>query len=166
VAFSNPLPAPLHEGPVDVSVGDDFLLTAQLHTAAPGSTAELGLGVEEAIKVARNTRFAERSSGLLGGGLKLEHEITFEIANLLQRPARIEVRERIPVTRQGDERVRVEVEEVDPPWERYEQPARPVEGAYRWLTTVPAGDSETLRVRYVVGLSAKHEIAGGNRREQ
>jgi hypothetical protein len=165
VTFTNPLPAPLHEGPIDVSVGRDFLLSSTIHPTAAGAKAELALGVEEAIKVARNTRYSERSSGFFGGGLKLVHDVEIDIGNRLGRPVRMEVRERLPILRRGEEHASIEIVEVDPPWERYEQPSAPVEGAYRWRSTVPAGETETFRVSYAINISSKHEIVGGNRRE-
>jgi uncharacterized protein (TIGR02231 family) len=165
VEWVNPLTAPLPEGPVDVYLGSDLLLTSRLRTVAPSGTAELGLGVEEAIKVARNTRFEESSTGLLGGGLRLEHSIDVELANHLQRPAAVEVRERVPIAREGDEQVQVEVTEVAPPWKNFEQDRRPIEGSYRWRVTVAPGGSEHLRARYAVTIPSKSELVGGNRRE-
>ncbi|MCP4660047.1 MAG: DUF4139 domain-containing protein [bacterium] len=164
VTLTNPLPRPLPQGPADIYVGGDFLLSSTLRTVAPGGTAELGLGVEEAIKVARNTTFAE-SSGLLGGRLGLEHAIRIDVANLLPETARVEVRERVPITRDGDEAVKVAVTEGEPPWESFQQTHNPIEGGYRWLVELEAGDTRTLQARYTIQFAAKHELVGGNRRE-
>ncbi len=164
--LSNPLQTPLPEGPADVYVNGDYLLTSRLHTVAPNGTIELGLGVEEGLKVARNTRFAERTSGLLKGNLGLSHEIAVDVTNNLSKDADVEVRERIPIAREGDDKVSVEVADVDPPWERFDQDRRQIEGAYHWRLNVPSGTTRTLKANYEITLSAKHEIAGGNRREE
>lgn len=164
VTLTNPLPRPLPQGPADLYAGDDFLLSSTLRTVAPGGTEELGLGVEEAIKVARNTRFAE-SSGLMGGRLSLEHAIRIDVANHLPQTARVEIRERVPGSRHGDETVKVELTEVEPPWESFHQTRSPIEGSYRWLVDVAAGGSRSLQARYTIQLAAKHELVGGNRRE-
>ncbi len=165
VSFDNPLAAPLPRGPADVYVGDDFLLTSTLDTAAPKSTVELGLGVDEALKLARNSRFREETSGLMRGRLDLVHEVDVEVANRLARPAHCEIRERLPVPREGDDKIEVELESVEPAWETFRQPRNPVEGGYRWRLTLAAGESRSLRLRYVIRLPAKDELVGGNRRE-
>jgi uncharacterized protein (TIGR02231 family) len=165
VSFTNPLDAPLPEGPADIYVGDDYLLTSRIHTVAAGATTEIGLGVEQSIKVARNTRFAEKTSGLLGGALSLEHEIEIEVANNLSEAAQVEIRERLPIIREGEEEIKVEVTEVEPAWHTLTQERRPIRGAYRWQLTVPSMAKQQLRVQYSVALPSKYELVGGNRRE-
>jgi hypothetical protein len=166
LSIANPLDAPLPDGPADVYVDGDYLLTSQLHAVAPGGTIELGLGVEEAVKVARNVRFSERTSGLLKGSLGLLHEIEVDVTNNLSKDAAVEVRERIPIVREPDEEVSVQVTDVDPEWESFDQERKEVEGAYSWRIEVPAGATKTMKASYEVSLSAKHEIVGGNRREE
>ena len=39
-------------------------------------------------------------------------------------------------------------------------------GGHRWVVTVPPGATQALAAAYTVRLSAKHELAGGNRRER
>jgi hypothetical protein len=148
-----------------VYVDGDYLLTSRLHTVAPKGTIELGLGVEEGLKVARNIQFAERTSGLLGGNLGLSHEITVDVTNNLSKDANVEIRERVPIVREGEDKVSVQISDVDPPWERFDQDRRQIEGAYRWRLDVPSGSTRTLKANYEISLSAKHEIVGGNRRE-
>ncbi len=166
VSFRNPLPAPMPRGPADIYLGADYLVSSQVHTVAPGGLAELGLGVEQAIKVARNTSFQEQTSGMLGGTLNLEHGIDIEVANHLDEPAAIEVRERLPISREGDEEITVELTKVEPPWRDFEQQRRAIDGAYCWRLTTPPGKKEQLKLCYRVSLAAKQELIGGNRREQ
>jgi hypothetical protein len=166
VRFVNPLEAALPEGPADIYVGGDFLLTTPLHTVAPGGDAELGLGVEEAIKVARNTRFAEHKAGMLGGDLNLEHEITIELTNHLSKPAVVEVRERIPTMRDDEKDIQLQVLEVTPPWESLKQTRRSIEGGHRWRVEIQPGAKQELMVKYQVSIAAKNQLVGGNRREQ
>jgi hypothetical protein len=166
VTLNSPLQAPLPEGPADMYVGDDFVLTSRLHTVAPGGVIELGVGVEEAIKTARNATYTEQSKGLLGSILELEHSITIEVANRLSAPAQLEVRERVPIARDGDDNVSVEIVAVDPPWQEFEQPRRTIEGSYRWRFTIPEDEEQTLKITYVIAISSKNEVIGGNRRER
>lgn len=170
VELDNPLDGPLLPGPIDVYRGAEFTMTAEVASTPPRGRLTLGLGVEQAIKVARNTRFREDARGLLGGGLALEHDITVEIVNHLPVAADVEVRERIPVAaeEQKDD-IEVEVTRAQPAWERWDPtpadaPVR-LRGGYRWRTEVGAGGRAELSAGYVVQISAKQELVGGNRRE-
>jgi uncharacterized protein YheU (UPF0270 family) len=96
--LKNPLQAPLLAGPADVYVDGEYILSTNITTVPPKGQMELGLGVEQAIKVARNTSYQEvRSGETLVAFNELRHNIQIDIANRLPRDARIEVRERIPI---------------------------------------------------------------------
>ncbi len=157
-------------GPVDVTVGDDFLLTTALPAVPPraDATHRLGLGVEEAITVSRKTTFRETSGGFLGGSTLLPHEIEIELKNGLASPAAIEVRERIPWVSPEDEKdVKVEEPQVTPPWERLDKPIdgqHVVRGARRWKLTVAPGQSQKLTAQFTIRLPADRMVVGGNRR--
>jgi hypothetical protein len=132
---------------------------------------DLGLGVDQGIKVARNTRYREETSGLIGGSLELHHQILIDLRNNLDQPAPIEVRERLPTVRDDDEdEIRVTVGKVSPDWEPYQQNPESasedeLDGGHRWQVEVAAGGSQSLRVEYAIKISSKHELVGGNRRE-
>ena len=166
VELSNPLPVALPPGPVEVSVGGEFLLSSRLDAVAPDGRTQLGLGVEEAIKVARNTHYREETTGLLRGSQQFEHSIAIELVNHLQTAVAVEVRERIPVTRDGEEDAMVKLEKVTPDWEPYTPADQPtLEGAYRWRVEIPPAEAATLEVSYAIELPVKLELVGGNRRE-
>ncbi|HKE15778.1 MAG TPA: DUF4139 domain-containing protein [Kofleriaceae bacterium] len=167
----NPLGSPLLPGPVDVYLDGDFLLTSRVELTPPRGKLSVGLGVEQGIKVARNTRYREESAGLMGGALLLRHQIHIDVRSNLGRPAPLEVRERIPVSREDDDDVQVAEHSVRPQWEEWQQePARPSEpllrGGYRWKLTLAAGAREELRADYDIRIPAKQELVGGNRREE
>jgi hypothetical protein len=157
-------------GPVDVTVGDDFLLTTALPAVPPraDATHRLGLGVEEAIKVSRKTNFKETSGGFLGGSTLLPHEIEIELKNGLASTAAIEVRERIPWVSPEDEKdVKIEEPQVQPPWERLDKPIdgqHVVRGARRWKVTVAPGQTQKLTAQFTIRLPADRMVVGGNRR--
>jgi hypothetical protein len=165
---TNPGDAPLLPGPVEVHVGGRFVLTTDLPLVAPRGTFTLGLGVEQGIRTARNTTFREERSGNAVVAMnELHHTITITLANPLPRPARLEVRERIPVPAK-DAEVAVEEVAVEPPWEPWDQRtvggAR-IEGGRVWRFTIPAGAEQTLSAHYVVKIYANNALVGGNRRE-
>jgi hypothetical protein len=154
-------------GPVDVWAGDEFLLTTELPAIPPGAdTQRIGLGVEEAIKVARKTQFKESSGGLLGGSTVLGHEIEIEVNNRLGTPAKIEVRERVPFPDPSEKDVKFEETQVSPPWEKIDEPldGEVVHGLRRWKLSAPAGQKLTLVAQFNVRIPADKMLVGGNRR--
>ncbi len=166
IKLKNPLDAPLLPGPADIYVGGDYLMSADIRLAAPRGEVKIGLGVEQAIKVSRNTSFAEETAGLMGGSLSLRHEITIEVANRRERAVGVEVQERLPTLREREDEIGLELALVDPPWSAFEPDDYTLKGGHRWSIQVPPGQQKKLRVVYVIKISAKKELVGGNRREQ
>lgn len=166
VALRNPLEAPLLPGPADVYVGGTFALTSDLPTTPPDGHIELGLGVEQAIKIARNVDFAEDTTGLIKRHQELSHTIRIDVTNHLPQIAKVEIRERLPVVAgEHEDDVEVEVGKVDPPWDEYEQKDEPLEGGRRWTIEVPAASERRLTATWVAKIPGQHELVGGNRRE-
>ena len=166
VMVENRTPHALLAGPVDVTLGDEFLMTSPLPTLAPGATQRLGLGVEESIKVSRNTRFDEASGGVFGGASMLTHRVSLEVANRLGRPVTVELRERVPVVPVSEKDIKVEEAEVKPAW-RTPAPLpgeTPVEGERAWRVTLQAGEKQSLDATWVVKIPSSKMLQGGNRR--
>lgn len=155
-------------GPVDVTAGDEFLMTTTLPAIGPGAeqSHRLGLGVEEAIKVARKTQYKETTGGFLGGSTVLPHDVEIEINNRLGAPALIEVRERVPTVDASEKDLKVEEVQSVPPWEKVEGPidGEIVRGARRWRVTVPPGQTQKLTAQFAVRMPADRMLVGGNRR--
>ncbi|MDX2015309.1 MAG: DUF4139 domain-containing protein [Myxococcaceae bacterium] len=168
LAIRNDTPMGLLAGPVDVSVGDEFLMTTAMPAVPPGAHAErLGLGVEEALKVSRKTTFAETTGGFLGGSTVLRHDVEIELNNRLSSPALVEVRERLPQPAAEEKDVKVEEVKIEPSWEGVEGPLDGVvtHGLKRWKVTVPAGQRLRLSAQYAIRIPADKMIVGGNRRD-
>jgi hypothetical protein len=166
VMVENRTPHALLAGPVDVTLGDEFLMTSPLPTLAPGATQRLGLGVEESIKVSRNTRFDEASGGVFGGASMLTHRVSLEVANRLGRPVTVELRERVPMVPVSEKDIKVEETEVKPAW-RTPAPLpgeTPVEGERAWRVTLQAGEKQSLDATWVVKIPSSKMLQGGNRR--
>jgi uncharacterized protein (TIGR02231 family) len=169
-AIANPLSGPLLPGPIDVYDRGSFLVTSAVEHTPPGARVEVGLGVDPAIKLARNTEFREETTGVLRGGLRLHHAIAIAVDNLSDRAIDLEIRERLPVTRDADHEIDVIVGRVEPPWERWTpDPQVPGErrlrGGYCWRLAIPARTARTFSAAYEVKLAGKLELVGGNRRE-
>lgn len=167
-SLENPTTAPLLAGPAELYVADEFILTTQLPTVAPRSSFKLGLGVEQAIKCARNTSFEEKRSGqAVVATSELWHTIEIELINRLSAPVQCEVRERIPQPAK-DAEVVIEVASVEPGWRDYDQIERGtwLVGGRRWQVELAPSKPTVLKAQYVVKIYANNEIVGGNRREQ
>lgn len=155
-------------GPVDVTAGDEFLMTTALPAIGPGAeqSHRLGLGVEEAIKVARKTQYKETTGGFLGGSTVLPHDVEIEVNNRLNAPALIEVRERVPTVDANEKDLKVEEVGSTPPWEKVDVPVDGVivKGARRWRVTVPPGGNLKLTAQFAIRMPADKMLVGGNRR--
>jgi hypothetical protein len=141
-----------------------YLLTTQMPATPPGAEVTLGLGVEQAIKIARNATFTEQAAGLLGNRLDLVHDVAVDLKNNLPRAITVEVRERVPVKRKDDDDIEIDLGPVEPAWESWTQDDS-LQGGHRWKVDVGPGASRTLKARYTVRISAKQQLVGGNRRE-
>lgn len=166
VKLENRTPHALLAGPVDVTLGDEFLMTSPLPTLAPGATQRLGLGVEESIKVSRNTRFDEASSGVFGGSNVLTHHVSVELANRTSQRVTVEVLERVPAIPSAEKDIKLEECEVKPAWsKRALLPGEtPVEGERAWKVTLQPGETQALNATWAVRIPSNKMLVGGNRR--
>ncbi|MCX4960457.1 DUF4139 domain-containing protein [Streptomyces virginiae] len=162
LVLSNATDQALLAGPVEVTVDEDFLLTAALPTLAPGGVRRVGLGPAEGVRVTRRTNLRESTSGLRNNTTVLDHQVHVELANRLAGPVTVEVHERVPVTSDPD--VRIE-ERAD--WTRPEDGAGPehhAPGTRVWRVDLPAGGTTALAGGYEIRIPAGKAVVGGNRR--
>ncbi|MEF9915320.1 DUF4139 domain-containing protein [Streptomyces sp. P5-A9] len=162
LVLSNSTDQALLAGPVDVTVDDDFLLTAALPTLAPGGVRRVGLGPAEGIRVTRRTKLHESTSGLRNSTTVLDHRVHVELANRLAGPATVEVRERVPVTSEPDVRIEERADWTAPG----EGPGRDLHapGTRVWRVDLPAGGTAVLDGGYEIRMPAGKAVVGGNRR--
>jgi hypothetical protein len=165
--LTNPFKAPLLSSSCDVYVNGEYLFTSKIKTIPAYGKLDLGFGIEPNIKVARNTNYQETKSMIkLGMFNEFKHQITINITNLMSKKVNLEVRERIPIP-DPNAKVNVEITEVSPPWEKYEQMEgnKPIKGGHYWLRELGPKQEQTLSVHYTINTFADKEIIGGNRRE-
>jgi len=161
----NPFPVPLLPGVVEVLRGGSLVAASPVGAVDVGGSVEVGLGVEERLRVARNVRAEEGSHGVLGGSVAVLHEVAIDLRSSLGFPATVEVRERLPVSDDGE----IEVKRLSarPEPERYDQAdlGAPVRGGLSWTVEVPAGGQARIEWSYRLAFPASDEIVGGNRRD-
>ncbi|MGW9436710.1 DUF4139 domain-containing protein, partial [Streptomyces sp. NPDC055607] len=160
LVVSNATGQALLAGPVEVTVDDEFLLTAALPTLAPGGVRRLGLGPAEAIRVTRRTHLRESTAGLRNNVTVLDHQIRVELANRLAAPAVVEVRERVPVTSEAD----VRIEERDGWAVPEDGPEEHAPGTRVRRVELPAGGTAALEGGYEIRIPAGKALVDGNRR--
>ena len=162
LVLSNATDQALLAGPVEVTVDDDFLLTAALPTLAPGGVRRVGLGPAEGIRVTRRTNLHESTSGLRNNTTVLDHRVHVELANRLARPVTVEVRERVPVTSDPDVRIEERADWTAP--EEGTGPDRHAPGTRVWRLDLPAGATAALDGGYEIRIPTGKALVGGNRR--
>lgn len=162
LVLSNATDQALLAGPVEVTVDDDFLLTAALPTLAPGGVRRVGLGPAEDIRVTRRTNLHESTSGLRNNTTVLDHRVHVELANRLARPVTVEVRERVPVTSEPDVRIEERADWTTP--EEGTGPDRHAPGTRVWRLDLPAGATAALDGGYEIRIPTGKALVGGNRR--
>jgi hypothetical protein len=151
-------------GPVDIFVGGDLVLTSPWAGTPGGGEIHLGLGVEDALQVARNVRYDEHARGLFGGARQVETSIEVCVASALAREVRLEILSRIPVTDSDD--ITIEMGASEPRAKPYEgEPDGPLlKGGLCQSVRVPPGGKVVTTLAYAVKIGAKHELIGGDRR--
>ncbi|MDQ0688408.1 hypothetical protein QFZ56_007371 [Streptomyces achromogenes] len=162
LALSNATDQALLAGPVEITAGDDFLLTAALPTLAPGGVCRVGLGQAEGVRVTRRTNLHESTSGLRNTTTVLDHRVHVELANRLAEPVTVEVRERVPVSSDPDVRIEERADWTAPHPDTDTEPHTP--GTRVWRVELPAGATTALDGGYEIRIPSAKTLAGGNRR--
>ncbi|MFJ1697356.1 DUF4139 domain-containing protein [Streptomyces sp. NPDC088252] len=162
MVLSNSTDQALLAGPVEITAGDGFLLTAALPTLAPGGVSRVGLGPAEGIRVTRRTNLHESTSGLRNNTTVLDHCVHVELANRLAGPVTVEVRERVPVTSEPDVRIEERADWTAP--EEGTGPDRHAPGTRVRRLDLPAGTTAAFDGGYEIRIPAGKALVGGNRR--
>ena len=162
----NPFDAPLLLGPAEVFLDDALIARSAVSPCDRGGTIALGLGLEERVRVARNGKVHESSAGLLGGSTQIDHAVTIELSSAMGEAVVVEVIDRVPTARRGDE-VEVALQSSRPKAQAYTQDERGahIEGGLKWAVELAPGAKSTIEFAYRITLSSKLEVEGGNRRD-
>ncbi|MEH1101863.1 mucoidy inhibitor MuiA family protein [Micromonospora sp. CPCC 205561] len=140
-------------GPGAVFHGADFVAATRLPTWAPGEETELALGVDDRIRVERKLSRRADTRATLGSTRRRDVEYRISVANHTPRPAAVEVRDQLPVSRDEGVVVR-EPTLVPPPAERTEL------GELTWRLRLGPGESGEISMGFRVELAKGIELAG------
>ena len=140
-------------GPARVFHGTQFTGETALETVAAGEELELQLGVDDQIRVERELRRRSTGKAVIGGTRTIDigYEITVE--NHRRGPARVTVKDRIPVSADGD--IKVRLREASP------APAEQTDlGELTWELRLDAGKAASIRYRFTVEHPAQVTVTG------
>ncbi len=146
-------PLLLLPGQARIFHGSQFVGETYLDSVAPGEEFEVQLGVDDQIKVERKLRRRTTSKAVIGSSrtIDIAYEITVE--NHRDRKATVSVHDHIPVSTDGDIKVR--------PRETTPAPASTDDlGELTWTLILPAGESSAIRHRFTVEHPAQVTVSG------
>jgi uncharacterized protein (TIGR02231 family) len=140
-------------GPARVFHGPQFVGETSLETVAAGEEFELQLGVDDQIRVERELRRRSTTKAMIGGTRTVD--VAYEITVENHRPgqARVSVHDHIPVSSDGE--IKVRLREAKP------EPASQTDlGELTWDLSLDAGQSATIRYRFTVEHPAQLTVVG------
>jgi uncharacterized protein (TIGR02231 family) len=140
-------------GSAQVFHEEEYVGPTHLDTTAPGEEIEVQLGVDDRIRVERELRKRATSKALLGGTRTVDVAYEVTVENHRGRPARVTVKDHIPVSRDGDVKVRVR-ETVPKPTEQDEL------GELTWELAMEPGGKASVRFSFTVEHPAGVVVAG------
>ncbi|MGH3207117.1 MAG: mucoidy inhibitor MuiA family protein [Trebonia sp.] len=146
-------PLLLLHGQARIFHGAQFVGETHLDSVAPGEEFEVQLGVDDQIKVERKLRRRTTSKAVIGSTrtIDIAYEITVE--NHRDREATVSVHDHIPVSTDGEIKVR--------PRETTPAPASTDDlGELTWTLTLSTGESSAIRHRFTVEHPAQVTVAG------
>jgi uncharacterized protein (TIGR02231 family) len=150
---TNTSPLLLLPGPARVFHGTQFVGETSLETVASGEEFELQLGVDDQIRVERKLRRRSTGKAVIGGTRTIDvgYEITVE--NHRTGKTLLSVHDRIPVSTDGD--IRVKLRETSP------APATQTDlGELTWELALDGGQEATVRYRFSVEHPAQVTVTG------
>jgi uncharacterized protein (TIGR02231 family) len=140
-------------GPARVFHGSQFVGETALETVAAGEEFELQLGVDDQIRVERELRRRSTSKAMLGGTRTIDVAYEITVENHRPNQARVSVHDHIPVSSDGD--IKVRLREASP------DPAGQTDlGELTWDLALGAGQTATIRHRFTVEHPAQVTVAG------
>ena len=133
--------------------GAQFVGETRLDTVAPGEEFEVQLGVDDQIKFERKLRRRAASKALLGGTRTIDIAYEITVDNHRDRQATVSVHDHLPVSTDGD--IKVRARETTPP------PAETDDlGELTWNLTLAPRESAIIKHRFTVEHPAQTAVIG------
>ncbi|MAT80638.1 MAG: hypothetical protein CMJ29_03205 [Phycisphaerae bacterium] len=140
--FRNTSDYQLLPGQAGIFIDGNYIGQSSFESSSPGSEIELFFGTDPALKATRTMLTKNTGeAGMFGGWIRTSYQFVLEIDNGSDRPAKVELWDRRPVSR--SEEIEVSVKNLSLPLStdaRYVSADLP-RGLMRWDLTVPANDT-------------------------
>ena len=140
-------------GPARVFRDRQFIGETSLETVAAGEEFELQLGVDDQVRVKRELRRRSTSKAVIGGTRTIDIAYEIRVENHRPNKVRVSVHDHIPVSTDGD--IKVRLRETSP------NPAEQNDlGELTWRLSLEGGQAATIRHRFTIDHPAQMTIAG------
>ncbi len=150
--------APILAGQVSLFRNGSYIGKGYLPMMRPEDTEELAFGIDDNVRVTRNTLKNKSSeSGLISKESVIERNFVTEIKNLHKKQIDVAVIETVPVSK--DERIRIEILK-DKTTSGYETDLDDAKGVTRWLKTLKPQESTKVNLGWKVSWSKGENISG------
>ncbi|WP_342380525.1 mucoidy inhibitor MuiA family protein [Myxococcus stipitatus] len=130
-------------GQATLFVGSDRVGTAALKLIVPDESFTLPLGVDAAVRTARNIRLVQSQEGLISKDDVNTYEVTLEVSNPYPFPLKTRVVDQVPVSKQRE--LEVTLVRTTPGAQRDETTSE-----LRWDLVIPASSKQTLTFEYTL----------------
>lgn len=147
---------PLLPGRVELFADGAYLGATQLARTAEGGRIELAFGLDERVQVRRVVLVEDaRDPGFFGTTRRMLYGYRFELEATKDAGAKVRLRDQIPVSELDDVKVVLDRKKTTPGFELVD-----ADGHISWLVDVPAGQTKTVELHFVVELPEKYDSAG------
>ncbi|HEV2372229.1 MAG TPA: DUF4139 domain-containing protein, partial [Streptosporangiaceae bacterium] len=140
-------------GPARVFHGSQFVGETMLETVAAGEEFELQLGVDDQVRVERELRRRSTGKAVIGGTRTIDLAFETTVENHRPHPARVSVHDHIPLSTDGEIKVRLRESNPDPV-------DKDDLGELTWELTLESGQKAAIRYRFTVEHPAQVTVTG------
>lgn len=135
---------PLLAGRMNVFVDDSFIGTSSIGTTAPAENINLSLGIDEGVKIKRETLKREKGKGgFLSGKLRTTLRYKVTVTNYKKDKVKVRVVDQVPVSQDKDIAVTLAETSVEP----Y---AKTEQGILKWLIELNPGEKKEIVFEFYV----------------
>ena len=145
---------PILQGNANIFLNGHYTVQSRLNTTKEGGLLELPLGADENIRIKRNITPLQRKEGLLKQQDITDYTITIEVGNYKQKPISIRILDQLPIA-QMDE---ITIEFLDSSHTYQQQKNH--QGVLYWDLNIPAGQTETIVLKYSIARPTDWKIWG------
>jgi len=150
---TNTSPLLLLPGPARVFHGTRFVGETTLETVAAGEEFELQLGVDDQVRIERQLRRRSTSEAVIGGTRTIDVAYEITVENHRTDRTRVSVHDHIPVSTDGEIKVRLRETSPDPA-------GHDDLGELTWELPLEGGQAATIRYRFTVEHPAQVTVTG------